>query len=709
MKGGKRYNMRNKYSYICYGIIIALFCLSNNISYAHETEKQYIVEFTKDVALFDLRSESEPTVNVLTEDELKECIDAGIVEWYEEDYEVVYNATIPAEANPTKTGYTFSGWSAIPAKMPADNVTVTGTFSINQYTLKYMVDGVEYLSRTYDYNAVIGSEAEPEKADYVFDGWENLPVNMPAENVEVNAKWIRAYTASGVATFNGVAVAGITVEISGKTTSTDAAGNYSIEKLIPGSYTVNISKGVATENKAIVVEADNVTVESVDLKTLIDVINVSNSVKTVEDSANLFSDTDRSYVESADTNSVTYTITGDNVDFDGLANIADIKAAIPSGYKDTIHGVSVDVEKTMVGAETGTTAENALNGLIKITVELPEAMRSQSAYTVLRTDGTVVETLTTEANANGEKIEVSGNNIIIYAEKSGDYGVVYKQRTSSRGGSSSRRVATVKSNVSAKEEVLVGTTVELSTTTKDAEIYYTTDGTTPTDKSLKYDGPIVLTEDTTITAIAIKKGMTNSQSFKIAYKVRKAEVNLSADAQNTKYIDAYDDNSFKPDQAITRYEVVESLNNVFDIEKTNLKLEFSDVDDEYSELVDLFAGASIINGYEDKTFKGTRGITRGELVKILSVMLGIDTSNNDSSKFSDVEGHWAEGYINSFVELGYILGYPDGTFKPDNNITRSEFVIIVNRITKIQASTSKDCSDLSNKHWAYDEIMKAVK
>lgn len=89
MKGGKRYNMRNKYSYICYGIIIALFCLSNNISYAHETEKQYIVEFTKDVALFDLRSESEPTVNVLTEDELKECIDAGIVEWYEEDYEVV--------------------------------------------------------------------------------------------------------------------------------------------------------------------------------------------------------------------------------------------------------------------------------------------------------------------------------------------------------------------------------------------------------------------------------------------------------------------------------------------------------------------------------------------------------------------------------------------------------------------------------------------
>lgn len=88
MKGGKRYNMRNKYSYICCGIIIALFCLSNNISYAHETtEKQYIVEFVDDIALFDLR-QKDTTINVLSELELQECIDAGIVEWYEEDYEV---------------------------------------------------------------------------------------------------------------------------------------------------------------------------------------------------------------------------------------------------------------------------------------------------------------------------------------------------------------------------------------------------------------------------------------------------------------------------------------------------------------------------------------------------------------------------------------------------------------------------------------------
>lgn len=88
MKGGKRYSMRNKYRYICYGIIIALFCLSNNISYAHEgTEKQYIVEFVNDITLYDVRQNS-TTINVLSESELQECLDAGIVDWYEEDYEV---------------------------------------------------------------------------------------------------------------------------------------------------------------------------------------------------------------------------------------------------------------------------------------------------------------------------------------------------------------------------------------------------------------------------------------------------------------------------------------------------------------------------------------------------------------------------------------------------------------------------------------------
>ena len=79
--------MRNKYRCICYGIIIALFCFSNNISYAQENEKQFIVEFINDIALMDT-GQNNARFNILSESELQECIDAGIVEWYEEDYEV---------------------------------------------------------------------------------------------------------------------------------------------------------------------------------------------------------------------------------------------------------------------------------------------------------------------------------------------------------------------------------------------------------------------------------------------------------------------------------------------------------------------------------------------------------------------------------------------------------------------------------------------
>lgn len=59
---------------------------------------------------------------------------------------IVYEsgASIIAEPAPTKEGYTFSGWSEIPGTMPANDVEVTGSFSINSYKLIYKVDGAEF-------------------------------------------------------------------------------------------------------------------------------------------------------------------------------------------------------------------------------------------------------------------------------------------------------------------------------------------------------------------------------------------------------------------------------------------------------------------------------------------------------------------------------------------------------------------------------------
>ena len=100
-------------------------------------------------------------------------------------YEIEYGATITPEAEPTKEGYTFSGWSEIPATMPAHDVTVTGTFSINTYKLTYLVDGEEYKTYELEYGAAITPEPEPVKNGYQFSGWSEIPETMPAHDVTV--------------------------------------------------------------------------------------------------------------------------------------------------------------------------------------------------------------------------------------------------------------------------------------------------------------------------------------------------------------------------------------------------------------------------------------------------------------------------------------------------------------------------------------------
>lgn len=115
-----------------------------------------------------------------------------------EPYKIIcldYGTKIIAEMEPEKQGYTFSGWSEIPAKMPAKNVTVTGSFTINKYRLIYMVDDEIYRTYDIDYGAVITSEAEPTKEGYTFSGWSEIPSTMSSMDVIVTGSFtINKYT-----------------------------------------------------------------------------------------------------------------------------------------------------------------------------------------------------------------------------------------------------------------------------------------------------------------------------------------------------------------------------------------------------------------------------------------------------------------------------------------------------------------------------------
>ena len=111
-----------------------------------------------------------------------------------------YNTAITAPAAPTKTGYTFIGWSpAIPATMPAHNMTVTAQWSINQYTVTFNTAGGSAIDPiTQDYGTAINAPAAPTKTGYTFTGWsKTIPATMPAGDMTITAQWsINQYTIS---------------------------------------------------------------------------------------------------------------------------------------------------------------------------------------------------------------------------------------------------------------------------------------------------------------------------------------------------------------------------------------------------------------------------------------------------------------------------------------------------------------------------------
>ena len=93
--------------------------------------------------------------------------------------------TISPEQAPVKEGYTFSGWSNVPATMPAKDVTITGSFSINSYKLTYVVDGVTYKTTTVNFGTSLTAEQAPVKEGYTFSGWSEVPATMPAKDVTI--------------------------------------------------------------------------------------------------------------------------------------------------------------------------------------------------------------------------------------------------------------------------------------------------------------------------------------------------------------------------------------------------------------------------------------------------------------------------------------------------------------------------------------------
>ena len=92
---------------------------------------------------------------------------------------------IPITEPEAREGHTFSGWSEIPERMPAEDITVTGSFTVNSYAVTYMLDGEVYETFTVEYGAEIPAVDEPAKDGYTFSGWSEIPETMPAEDIVI--------------------------------------------------------------------------------------------------------------------------------------------------------------------------------------------------------------------------------------------------------------------------------------------------------------------------------------------------------------------------------------------------------------------------------------------------------------------------------------------------------------------------------------------
>lgn len=103
-----------------------------------------------------------------------------------------YGTTITPPAAPTRTGYTFAGWDReIPTAMPAENMTITARWQVNQYTITFKPEnGGQDIVIKQDYGTAITAPANPTKTGYTFAGWDKtIPTTMPAGNMTITAQW----------------------------------------------------------------------------------------------------------------------------------------------------------------------------------------------------------------------------------------------------------------------------------------------------------------------------------------------------------------------------------------------------------------------------------------------------------------------------------------------------------------------------------------
>lgn len=173
------------------------------------------------------------------------------------------------------------------------------------------------------------------------------------------------------------------------------------------------------------------------------------------------------------------------------------------------------------------------------------------------------------------------------------------------------------------------------------------------------------------------------------------------------YIAGYPDHTFRPAKSMNRAEAAAILARLCKLTGgDSTKPDFKDADGWYNAAINDVVKAGYMKGYPDGSFKPDQPITRAEFAVILSHVLKDETA---PSPFKDTAGHWAKDAIDKAYAQGIIKGYGDNSFRPDALVSRAEAVAMANRTFRLQKTVVENpFTDITSDHWAYNDILTAL-
>ena len=495
-----------------------------------------------------------------------------------ETYKVGDNVVI--RDNPTKEGYTFTGWKignekAANFPMPSHDVTITGEFVKTDFNVTYKVDGEQYgATETYKVGDNVVIRDNPTKEGYTFSGWtsEDAAFNssgfkMPARNVTI------------------------------KGTFTQNKHEYTINKHFYNE------KGVEVK---VVNGEPQTAVENTEIKNLY----TANTQETFEN---------QTYVYVS-----------------GLTTVTE-------NLEKLIKDVTIDLHYYL-DVKGGEKPDENGNGT-------PDAWEYRLAFKVV----------------NGEWNNGGSADIVVY--------VPFKD---------------YKNGETLKEVVVPITSIPAVGDKPNSGYRAGSWDTTPV-------GNAKVEKNTVFTYTYAKKSSGGGGGG----GSRKPTVTIPDDVptglngdDHYAYIVGYPDSTVRPQNGITRAEVATIFFRLLTDETRNANStksnSYSDVAAGawYNHAVSTLSAMGIVKGDSQGKFNPNAPITRAEFAAIAARF--DDKANTTAVDFSDIASHWAKDEISAAANNGWINGYTDGTFRPNNKITRAEAMTLVNRVLKRLPETAED-------------------